>query len=83
MCLLCGNHLPLRRLLRPDIHGGRSQDDPTLCESCGDTKDEEIVQERLDAAKEAAQEAFDAILDPDDLAVIAKALAALKHLQPK
>jgi hypothetical protein len=55
----------------------------TLCESCGDTKDEEIAQERLDAAKEAAQEAFDAILDSDDLAVIAKALAALKRLQPK
>jgi hypothetical protein len=52
----------------------------TRCESCGDSQDEEIAEERLTAAKEAAQEAFDAILDTDELAVILKALAALKRL---
>jgi hypothetical protein len=55
----------------------------TLCESCGDSKEEEIAQERLDAAKEAAQEAFDTILDTDDLAVILKALDVLKKITPK
>jgi recombinational DNA repair protein (RecF pathway) len=53
------------------------------CEACGDSHAEELHQERLDAAKEAAQEAFDAILDLDDLDVIRKAVAALKRLQPK
>jgi hypothetical protein len=67
------------RTFTEDVHKTHA----TLCESCGDSKDEKIAQEALDAAKEAAQEAFDAILDSDDLAVITKALTALKKLVPK
>ena len=36
------------RTFTEDAHKTHS----TLCESCGDSKDEEIAQERLDAAKE-------------------------------
>jgi hypothetical protein len=52
----------------------------SLCLSCQESKDEEIAGERLTAAKEAAQEAFDAILDGDDLDVVLKAVAALRRL---
>jgi hypothetical protein len=55
----------------------------TYCQACGDSKEEEIAQERLDAAKKAAQEAFDTILDTDDLTVILKALDVLKKITPK
>jgi hypothetical protein len=61
----------------------RSPKNACLCQSCQETKDEEIAAERLEAAKEAAQEAFDAILETEDLAVILKAMAALKRLAPK
>jgi hypothetical protein len=67
------------RTARTDAHMTHG----SLCEGCGDAKDEEIAEERLTAAKEAAQEAFDAILETGDLAVILKALAALKRLAPK
>jgi hypothetical protein len=55
----------------------------TLCEGCGDSKEEEIAQERLDAAKDSARETLEAILDLDDLAAALKALAALKKITPK
>jgi hypothetical protein len=61
----------------------RSPKNKALCLDCQQAKDDEIAQERLDAAKEAAQEAFDALLDTDDLAVITKAVASLKKLAPK
>jgi hypothetical protein len=64
---------------RTDAHPVRTG----LCESCGEDAIETERTEALDAAKEAAQEAFDTILDTDDLAVILKALAVLKKITPK
>ncbi len=60
----------------------QSDRNKSLCVSCQEAKDEEIAQERLDAAKEAAQEALDAILDGDDIDVIKRAVKALKKLRP-
>jgi hypothetical protein len=61
----------------------QSPKNKALCVGCQETKDEEIAQERLDAAKESAQELLDAIIDSDDLDTILKAVASLKRLQPK
>ena len=58
----------------------QSPKNKSLCLSCQETKDEEIAQERLDSAKEAARDALEAILDTEDVDVIRKALAALKRL---
>jgi hypothetical protein len=55
----------------------------TMCEGCGDEKVEEEAQEALEAAQSELQELVDQLTGLDDLAVIKKALAALKRLQPK
>jgi hypothetical protein len=73
-CLVCDEDFELDE---------QSPSNKALCVGCQETRDEEIAQERLDAAKEAAQELLDAILATEDLAVITKALAALKRLAPK
>ena len=52
------------------------------CEVCGDELLEERRQERLDAAAEAARDLLEAIIDLDDLAVVKKALSALKRIHP-
>jgi hypothetical protein len=53
------------------------------CEACGDAKVEERRQERHDKATEEARELLEALVDLGDLAVIRRAVAILKRLQPK
>ena len=52
----------------------------TLCQGCGETKDEELATEALDAAKEELQELVDGLVGNDDIDAITAAVAALKQL---
>jgi hypothetical protein len=52
----------------------------TLCEGCGDAKDEEAATEALDAAKEELHELVDELVGTDDIDAITAAVAALKSI---
>jgi hypothetical protein len=51
----------------------------TLCESCGESRAEELRQEALDTAAEELRELVESIIGGEDLAAIKKALKALKR----
>lgn len=50
-----------------------------LCESCGEAKVEEEREAALEAVKAELDELIEAVKDTDDLAVITKAIVALKR----
>jgi peptide subunit release factor 1 (eRF1) len=61
--------------LKTDAHATHK----TMCESCGESKAEEERQEALDKAAEELRDLVEEVIGGEDLAVIKKALAALKR----
>jgi len=64
------------RIAKTDAHATHA----TLCQGCGESKDEELATEILDAVKEQLQELVDQLVSTDDIDAITAAVAALKAL---
>jgi hypothetical protein len=52
----------------------------TMCESCGGSKEEELREEALDAAKSELDDLLDQVKDTDDQDVLRRAIKSLKRL---
>lgn len=53
------------------------------CQSCQESRDDEELEAKVDAARDEARELLEALCDDGDLEKIRKAVAALKRLQAR
>jgi hypothetical protein len=71
VCKECGE-----LILKTDAHASHE----TLCQDCGESKDEEMAESELEAAKDELDELTEEIKGLDDIDAIRKAIKVLKRI---